>query len=312
MKTLSLLILFIKLVFQASIAPSLQPNFNFIILGLDPRNDSLEKTETTDTIILSRLDSRWQLKLISLPRDLWYYPINAKINQIYPQSLTSADSFAFIQNNFSDLSALPIDRTIIITTQNLQTLADLIGGVDVYLDNGFIDKFYPNPEYVKNPSAQVPVYITVSYPQGWNHLDSGNIAPFVRSRHSAETAAGGGTDLGRILRQQLLFDALINKIKSPQIIKNPALLVKLYDFWHSQVKTNFTDLDLVSLGLSGYKNISHFSVAKTEIPAGENPKTDLIYHPQTFSSRQWVFIPQDPEYKSFQNFIHQQFAILNY
>ncbi len=312
MKYISLFLLFIKLFYQASIAPSLTPDFNFMILGLDPRNDALEKTEVTDTIMLARFNTNWQLSIISLPRDLWYYPINAKINQIYPLSFKQPLPFSFIQNTYSDLTNLPIDRTIIITTQNLEKLADLIGGIDVYLDQGFTDKLYPNPVYVKNPQANIPIYITVSYPRGLNHLDSTNIAPFVRSRHSAETAAAGGTDIGRTIRQQFLIDALIKKIRSPQILHSPQKLLSLYNFWHQQINSNFTDLDFVSLIIKGKSTIINLKINKIEIPTGENKLTDILYHPQTFTNPQWVFLPQDEKYLAFQKFIHQQFAILNY
>ncbi|MFA6361533.1 MAG: hypothetical protein WCX33_01870, partial [Candidatus Shapirobacteria bacterium] len=61
---------------------------NFIILGLDKRDDILEKTETTDTVIFASLNLKnYQIKTISIPRDLWFYDINAKVNEIYPLSL---------------------------------------------------------------------------------------------------------------------------------------------------------------------------------------------------------------------------------
>src|SRR4030042_1631032 len=50
---------------------------NFLILGLDPRDDQLEKTNVTDTIILASLNlENYRLSLIPLPRDLWFYPLN--------------------------------------------------------------------------------------------------------------------------------------------------------------------------------------------------------------------------------------------
>ncbi|PJE67116.1 hypothetical protein COU93_00520, partial [Candidatus Shapirobacteria bacterium CG10_big_fil_rev_8_21_14_0_10_36_6] len=57
---------------------------NFLILGLDPRNDLLEKTQTTDTIIYANISPKYDsVKLFSLPRDLWFYQKSIKINQIY-------------------------------------------------------------------------------------------------------------------------------------------------------------------------------------------------------------------------------------
>lgn len=308
LKTISLatnteFLYFPKEIISAKKQPSISPPLNFMILGLDPRNDSLEKSETTDTIIFSNLTPNYRINLISLPRDLWSYPLNAKINQIYPQSIGRSDQFEYIQQQFSQLLDQPVDRTLVITTQNLIDLVSLVGGVDVNLENGFRDDQYPNPAYVASPSASIPVYITVEFPSGINHLNSQNIAPFVRSRKSAETASLGGTDIGRIQRQQLLLDALLAKIKSPDFYYRPDNLVNLYNFFHQQLQTNLTDRDLFSLGLQGLTHLQNLSFNKINLTTGENPKSDLLYHPKTFINKQWVFIPQDKNYRSFQKFI---------
>ena len=193
------------------------PPQNFLILGLDPRNDLLEKTETTDTIIFAHLNlSQNKISLISFPRDLWYYPLSVKINQIFPLSLSTDSSFNFVKTNFNHLLGQNIDRVLVLTTQDLEHIINLLGGVDVYLDTGFIDKEYPNPEYIKNPTSKTPVYITIEFPAGWNKITATNVAQFVRSRKSAQTAADGGTDLGRIQRQQLLLQNIFQKDVNPQ------------------------------------------------------------------------------------------------
>lgn len=294
---------FPKILLQTKKSPTLSPGFNFMILGLDPRNDTLEKTETTDTIIFGNLSPGLKVNLIPLPRDLWDYSLNTKINQIYPLSIGKTGQYSYIQDQFQQLTGQNISRTVIITTQNLIDLVKLIGGVDVNLDQGFTDDQYPNPAYIANPSAKTPIYITVSYPAGLNHLDVSNVEPFVRSRKSAQTAAQGGTDIGRIERQQVLIDALINKFKSYDYLHHPQMLFSLYHFFHTDLQTNFTDSDLISLALKSYPNIKQISLNKIIMTTGEDPKTDLIYHPRTFINSQWVFIPQDKDYRQFQAFI---------
>lgn len=274
-----------------------------MILGLDPRHDSLEKTETTDTIILGNLSHGLKVNLIPLPRDLWDYPLQTKINQIYPLSIGKTDQFSLIQNEFQQITGQRIDRTIVLTTQNLIDLVKLIGGVDVDLDKGFKDEQYPNPVYIANPSPKIPKYITIEFPQGKVNLNDSNVAEFVRSRKSADTATLGGTDIGRIERQQLLIDALLNKLKSYDYIHHSQMLFGLYNFFHSDLQTNFTDDDLFSFGLKTFNQIKNISLNKIILTTGEDPQTNLIYHPQTFINLQWVFIPQDEDYRRFQEFI---------
>lgn len=274
-----------------------------MILGLDPRNDSLEKTTTTDTIIFSSLNfSNQKLTLVSLPRDIWNYELNTKINNIYSMALETNDIFSFIQNNFAKLTGQTINKTIIITTDNLISFVNDIGGVDVYMEKDYKDTEYPNPDYIKNPSPETLIYKTVEFKAGWLHLDQSNITEFVRSRKGAETAAEGGTDIGRIQRQQLLIDAIMAKIKTKEFISNYSNLTKLYNFWHSQISTNLTDKDLISL-IFKMKCNYNITLNKIDIPIGTTAKDGIIYHPDKFINKQWVFTTSDQNYSQLQQFI---------
>jgi len=291
---------------QAAKNPTLSPGFNFVMLGVDPRDDQLEKTQVSDSLVVGRLNTSWQVKLVSIPRDLWVYSLNTKVNQIYPLSQGKVgrdESFAYIQNEFTKLTGQSVAKTIILTTENLIELTKIIGGVDVTQDSTYTDKLYPNPEYVKNPSANIPMYITVVFPKGKLHLDETNITEYVRSRKGQNEDGSGSNDPGRVQRQQLLLEALLTKLKSTDYISRPENLLALYNFWHQKINTNITDTDLFSLILLGKKDIMGLSLQKTSIPAGENPKKDVLYHPPIFINKQWVYIPSDKEYKAFKEYI---------
>ena len=277
-------------------------HLNFVILGLDPRDDDFEKTNTTDTIMFASLNlQNQQLSLISLPRDLWFYPISSKINQIYPQSLLADQpDFKFIQTNFSDLTGQTIDRTITLTTRDLIDFISLIGGVEVNLSQGFVDTEFPNPDYIKNPSPNIPVYITVSFPTGPVTLDESNIAYFVRSRKGSDS-----NDLDRIERQQLLIEAVFQKIQSPQFYQNLQNLENLYNFYRFHLKTNLSFHDLLMLSVKLNTKISNLTLQKISIPAGDNPQTDLLYYPGRLFEGQWVFLPQDEKYQGLHQFVRE-------
>lgn len=276
-------------------------NYNILILGLDPRNDSLEKTETTDTIIFSSINFyNNKINLISLPRDLWFYQEKSKINQIYPKYINDLNT---IQNKFSDLTGQNIDKTLVFTTQNLIDLVNLIDGVDLYLEQGFKDEKYPNPEYIKNPSPSIPIYKTIEFSSGPIHLDQTNVTEFVRSRHGGDTVATGGTDLARIQRQQLLIEAIFKKIF------NYKYLAKLNGFYRHSLKTNLSYNDIVNLSLRLKKDIMKLNLNKIELPIGETAKDGVIYYPNRLTEKQWAFIPVDKDYFKFKEFIKT--AILN-
>lgn len=284
---------------------------NFLILGVDKRNDWLEKTETTDTIMFSELDlQNSKIHLFSLPRDLWSYFTGTKINQIYPLSLDKnnpEDKYKFISQNFASISGQPIDRVLILSTENLKQLADILGGVDLYLETGFKDELYPSEAYIQNPDSGAPIYTTVEFKSGWVHLDSRNITEFVRSRKSADTAAAGGTDLGRIERQQLLINTLIDKLKS-SLAKNPPIIFKLYQFWGT-LEHNFSDTELISYLYHYRQSLNKLQIIRHPISIGEDSKTNLIYHPRKFINSQWVYLPQDKDYLSLQQYISESLSL---
>ncbi len=280
-----------------------QDKVNFIILGLDKRDDSLEKTETTDTLIFASLNRKDnKINLISIPRDLWFYDLNAKINEIYPLSLKETDKFSFIKDKFQKLTGQKIDHVLILTTDNLIQFVNLIGGVDVNLETGFIDKQYPNPDYIKDPKSGAPIYKTIEFKAGQVHLDQSNITEFVRSRHGGETAAQGGTDLGRIQRQQLVIQAILDKIKSGTFIQKSSQIFDLYRLWNENIIKDISDIQVFQIFASIAENLSKISLNKIEIKVGTTTKDGLIYHPTTFVNKQWVFVPADKEYKAFQQF----------
>ncbi len=280
-----------------------QDKINFMVLGLDKRDDLLEKTETTDTIIFTSLNKKdSKINLISIPRDLWFYDINAKVNEIYPLSLKEPDQFSFIKDKFQKLTGQNIDHVFILTTDNLIQFVNLIDGVDITLDQGFIDKQYPNPDYIQDPKSGAPIYKTVEFPAGQIHLDQSNITEFVRSRKGGETVAQGGTDLARIQRQQLLIQAILEKIKSGNFLTKPQQIFDLYRFWNENISKDLSDIQAFKILTSIGENLSKLSLNKIEIKVGTSAKDGLIYHPATFVNQQWVFIPADKDYKSLQQF----------
>lgn len=297
----------IKTIYQsASSNPYISKNkINFLVLGLDERNDSLEVTQTTDTIVLISLSLKtFKLNTISLPRDLWSYKINDKINQIYPLSLEQPNKFDFIKENFKYITGQDIDHILIINTNNLIDFVKLIGGVDLDLDIGFIDNKYPNPDYIASPSANIPIYKTVEFKSGSIHLDESNITEFVRSRHGGETPAQGGTDISRIHRQQLLIESIISKVKSGLLFSETKQISGLYQLWDQKMTKDISDVQafqILSVISPGFSNLN---LNKIEIKIGETNKDGLIYHPNSFVSKQWVYLPSDKEYSSLHQFIN--------
>ena len=281
-------------------------NKNFIILGSDKRDDALEKNEKTDTIIFASLNiPQKKLSLLSLPRDLWFNDTQTKINAIYELSkeTTGQVDYSFIKNKYSNLLGQNIDRVVVIDTADLVNFVRLIDGVDLYLEKGFVDNQYPNPEYIAKPSPNIPIYKTVEFPSGPVHLDITNVNEFVRSRKGSDDPKEGGTDLGRIERQQLLINAIAAKLNSGHL-SDINMLSSLYNFYHQNIESDINDKFVVQLLLSLKTDLNNIYIQKIDIPTSlSDSKNAILYHPQKFQGNQWVFMPSDPSYEQLKHFI---------
>ncbi|MBU1129817.1 LCP family protein [Patescibacteria group bacterium] len=283
---------------------TLPQNLNFLILGLDERNDWLEKTSVTDTIIFVSINlSKQKVHLISLPRDLWIEELGFKINNIYPHAKeTQQDYYSFIKKEFSKLINQEINGIVIIKTDSLIQIPQLVGPLDIYLENAFKDDQYPSPCYIENPKICPNPYMTINFDQGWNKLDQSNITPFIRSRK-----ANGNNDQSRSHRQQLLIEALLNKLKNKDTVFKHTNISKFYNFWHQQIDSNIADEILLSIFMKFKKQILNLQLEKHEIPVGLNKfdESGVIYHPDYFINKAWVFLPSQGNITNLQLFISQ-------
>lgn len=290
-------------------------NYNFLLLGLDPRDDAIEKTETTDTIIFASFNfEKRYLSITSLPRDLWNFSTGTKINQIYPNSLksNSTPDFNKIRKEFTPIIGQKIDSILIITTREIAEIVDILGGVSLFLENSIIDNHYPNPDYILHPNPKTPVYITVQFPAGENIINGSNVIPFVRSRKSSDNPILGGTDLGRINRQQQLIDAIIKKIGDIRRLKPVEiyhLTKRLNRFWHTAIFKDINDQTLLALALkfalSSPPSIP-ISLSRSTLPIEDVGTSGIIYHPEKFNTGAWVFIPRANDYQEIHQFIQKQ------
>ena len=87
------------------------------------------------------------------------------------------------------------------------------------------------------------------------------------------------------------------------MINNKINFIDLYQFWDREIIKDFSDIDVLNLISVLSKNINKLSLNKITLPQLTNSQDGVYYHPTTFINKQWVFIPSDKEYKSFQKYI---------
>ncbi|MBU1151928.1 LCP family protein [Patescibacteria group bacterium] len=140
-----------------------------------------------DTIILVHVDSEErEIRMVSLPRDLYYN--GRKINSYHalygmPQLLKELEK----------ISGYKIDKYISIDMYAFIDVVDLIGGIDVHLDEALIDPTY---KVIDNG-----VESTLHYEPGDYHLGGKEALRLARSRHTS-------SDFARASRQHKILSSL--------------------------------------------------------------------------------------------------------
>ncbi|MDO5561908.1 MAG: LCP family protein [bacterium] len=226
---------------------------NFLLLGTDTLEYRASDYPLTDTIMLGSLDlASGTLNLLSLPRDIYLPEINKKINAIYPSFYQESSTSALAQttSKISELTEIPIHYSAVINMADLADFLDLIGGVQVTIDNSFTDHQFPR-EGVDVTTVTDPaiLYETVSFASGEAQLNAVQALQFMRSRHGD---GNEGNDYARSRRQQKVLTAVASQViaRLKQELSNLdfTFLGQLYQFYQERYQEQIPFEELLALG----------------------------------------------------------------
>jgi len=187
--------------------------------------DSPRRFEShTDAVALLRFDpTARSLDLVSIPRDT-----RVEIPGYGTDKLNRANRLggrdlvvATLENLFSGLR---VDRAIRVDLTAARRAVDRLGGLELYIDRPM--------RYVDRAQD-----LTIDLEPGWQLLDGAQTLEFARYRD-------GLGDVGRVQRQQLVFEALLARLRHPGIVPElPAILAIVRD----AIDTDLTTLELLAL-----------------------------------------------------------------
>ncbi len=145
-----------------------------------------------DSIMLVHLSPERTISMISIPRDIWWKRRKLNYyNEIYGSDILSEE--------ISDLINRPIDGWISIDMYAFIEIIDVLGGIEVTLDEPLVD-----PTYRVRENGQ---WGTLYYDAGTHHLGGVEALRLARSRHSSN-------DFERASRQQKILSALRDRLSS--------------------------------------------------------------------------------------------------
>ena len=179
-----------------------------VVYGGDRRHlkaDPASFQGRSDTIMLSRFDPiRNSFTVLSIPRDT-----NCQIPGHGRQKINGANAIGgeiLAMRTIEELTSVPVEHYVILNVHGLVELVDALGGITINI---------PKKMHYRDRSAK----LNINLEPGPYTLNGTEAMGFVRFRHDALG------DIGRVQRQELFIQAVLDKALSPQSwAKVPQLL----------------------------------------------------------------------------------------
>lgn len=258
---------------------------NVAFLGIGGEGHS--GSDLTDSIILFSYhhDTR-SISLIPIPRDVWIESMKAKVNTAYHYGNENnvGGGMTLAKQAVSEVVGMEVHYVAVLDFAGFEKLIDIIGGIDLVVDNSFDDYKYPIPgKETALPESER--YEHVSFKAGQTHMDGALALKFARSRHAL---GDEGTDFARSKRQEKVIAAFKDKILSTSTLFNLQTLQNIRTAIADSLDTDIGDTE------AGAFIRLFLSVANNSAPANSLSLVDLFYNPQNLKpyAGQWVLIPK--------------------
>lgn len=209
--------------------------FTILISGNDSFGGLTSNSRSDSNMLLTINPNTHTVLMTSVPRD--YYEViscgstdsglacpEGERDKLTHSGIYGIDTTEKTIENFLDIT---INYNVRVNFSSLTNLVDALGGIDVYVEEGLaVDRF--NADW----SLQ-------GVSEGWNHLDGKRALAFARERYAYTDG-----DAQRVKNQQIVIEAMINKIASPSMIGN---FGNFMDALSGAFETNMTSDEILSL-----------------------------------------------------------------
>ncbi|PIS14279.1 hypothetical protein COT64_03500 [Candidatus Shapirobacteria bacterium CG09_land_8_20_14_0_10_39_12] len=265
---------------------------NILFLGI-PGGAHAGK-DLTDTLIFFSIDHQTGDSLMfSLPRDIWIDSMRAKINTAYHYGgLDLAKAVT------TEVLGQPINYAVLLDFGGFIKIVDVLGGVEIEVENAFDDYKYPIPGK-ENDNCDGDLeyqcrYEHLHFDAGWQLMDGEKALKYVRSRYAE---GDEGTDFARARRQQRLLSAFVKKLFSFETFSHPSRISNLIGILKQGVKTDILPENYIGLAKLALKFDSQ--KLRTEV-------LDFFVSPPASAKYDyhWVLIPRKDWQEIHQHVLH--------
>lgn len=285
-------------------------HINILLLGIGGGNH--EGPNLTDTMIFVSIDPKTKkVDLVSIPRDMWIPDLPGKVNTAYAfgEEKTPGGGLTLAKAIVSKVMGQAVDYGIRIDFDGFVRAIDLVGGLDITVDNTLDDYEYPiegkeneacghtDEELVvlATASSQLDAfpcrYKHVHFDKGLQRMNGQTALEYVRSRHAEGEE---GSDFARSRRQEKVITAFRNKVFSLETFFNPAKILGLYNTLKSSIdmdikQDEFDDFIRLAQQLKGARIQSITLDTGDEVKGREG----LLERPvEGDYNGQWVLVPK--------------------
>ena len=181
---------------------------NIVVLGRD------RFSKNTDVMLTLSLEKN-RILATQIPRDS--YIKTGESNGIKINALMAYNGPEAVKNRLSQLMGRPINKYILVELDAVQVLTNIVGGLQVDVSK----RLY----YVDSRQGLI-----IDLQPGVQLLKGNDLEGFLRWRNDEDG------DLGRLKRQKLVLQALVDYLKQPQnFVRLPVLLSTAYDLFETDL-----------------------------------------------------------------------------
>lgn len=277
---------------------------NFLLLGIPGKEH--DGIDLTDTMIFVSVDTQKNdILMLSIPRDIWLESLKDKINTAYHygEEKKEGGGFVLAAASVEEVVGQLVHYVVMIDFEGFKQIIDLVGGIEVEVEEAFVDEKFPitgkendlcggDPEYKCR-------YETVRFEKGLTYMDGELALKFVRSRN-AEGAEG--TDFARGKRQQKVLEALLKKMLTFKNLSSGRIST-IVSVLEKTVRTNLTLPEAFYLGrwVLSFKG----EVRSISLDSGsqKEEKKGFLVNPAVEKYGKWVLIPRGGNFDEIHSFV---------
>jgi LCP family protein required for cell wall assembly len=214
---------------------------NILILGVDATG---EKGLSDTMIIASLFHKEKKITTANIPRDslVEFNGTRFKINEIYgtAEANKPGSGPAELSTFLSRELGIDIPYWVLTNFEGAEKGVDIVGGVDIDVENAFTDCEFPNKSFG---------YLACqTFTKGLQNMSGKTALIYARSRHGDN---GEGSDFARSRRQSIVVQAVLQKIKSQNAFQSISKFSEISNLLGKNIKTN--------INLAEIKSIANFA-----------------------------------------------------